>query len=68
MMDTTHLNSLLNRLSSERVRLANATTENERALRRVWISQIEKEIGEEKVFIGADADMTDDELLTALMG
>lgn len=67
MMDTTHLNALRNRLSNERVRLANAKTESERALRRVWISQIEKEIGEEKVFIGDDADMTDEELLTALM-
>lgn len=64
-----HLNALQVRLSNERVRLANAKTEAERELRRVWVAGIEKEIAVEQstVFSDTAADaMTDDELLAAL--
>lgn len=60
----THLDALNLRLSNERVRLANAKTDAERALRTVWIAQIEKEIGAERAFVGAD--ISDDDLLAAL--
>lgn len=60
MTDTSHLDALQLRLSHERDRLARAKTEQEREMRRVWVAQIEKEIGLER-------DMTDDELLAELM-
>jgi hypothetical protein len=67
---TNHLNALQLRLSNERSRLALAKTEQERALRRVWIVQVKKEIAREKHGSYFDAieadDMTDDELLAAL--
>ena len=47
----THLNALNLRLSHERVRLANAKTEGERAMRTVWVAQIEKEIAGEEKFL-----------------
>lgn len=70
MTDFTHLAALETRLSHERGYLAAAKTAGERALRSVWIAQIEKEIAGEKKFLGIDdadlLDMTDDELLAAL--
>jgi hypothetical protein len=69
-MDTTHLNSLEIRLSNERTRLQNATTESEKTLRNVWIFQLEKEIESEKKFLSMepkhDIEMTDEELLREL--
>lgn len=78
-MDTTHLAAHIDhlsvlelRLSNERARLRNARNENERALRRVWIAQTEKEISDTSALIGRmtagdDIDaMSDDELLAAL--
>jgi hypothetical protein len=66
----THLDALQLHLSHERIRLANARTEGERACRAVWVSQIEKEIAAEMVFLAKnDFDgqtMTDDELLAEL--
>lgn len=62
----THLNALELRLSNERNSLAKAKTANERALRKVWISQIEKEIQMEKTVFCPETEMTDDELLAAL--
>ncbi len=64
----THLNALQIRLSNERNSLAKAKTQGERGLRKVWISQIEKEIGVEETTTFSDTvvEMTDDELLAAL--
>ena len=66
-MDTTHLTALYTRLSNEKSRYA---TDNS-AHRAVWIKQIEKEIANERAFLGMPADepmpeMTDDEILAAL--
>jgi hypothetical protein len=69
MRDTTHLVALQTRLSHERAYLATAKKENEIALRKVWIRQIEKEIADEMAFCGIDPtvpDMTDDELFAEL--
>lgn len=66
-MDFAHLHALEVRLSHERVRLAASRTANERALRTVWVAQIEREIAD--IVRSADDDaasMTDDEILAAL--
>lgn len=44
----THLDALELRLSNERIRLAEAKTQQERKLRNVWIKQIEEEIAAER--------------------
>jgi predicted nucleic acid-binding Zn-ribbon protein len=64
----THLNALQVRLSNERNYLAKAKSEGERALRKVWIAQIEKEIIFEQThtFSDTEIEMTEDELLAAL--
>lgn len=64
----THLDALELRLSHERGYLAKAKTEQERALRQVWIVQIEKEIIRERKFLGLNdlPVMSDDELLAEL--
>lgn len=59
-----HLNALRLRLSNEMNYLANAKTAAERELRKVWIAQIEKEIGHEE----PEVEMSDDELLAELLG
>lgn len=63
-----HLNALQVRLSNERNYLAKAKSEGERALRKVWVAQIEKEITFEQshTFSDTETEMTDDELLAAL--
>lgn len=69
MTDTSHLNALELRLSHERGYLAAAKSEGERALRNVWIKQIEKEIAGELAFLGKDdtlPEVTDDELYAEL--
>ena len=72
MPDTSHLNALELRLSHERVRLANARTPGESAMRAVWIAGIEREIAAEYKFLGItplsldDILMSDDELLAQL--
>lgn len=69
-MNTDHLNALELGLSNERVRLANAKTDQERALRQVWIAQTEREIQSELEFLGLTPvgldDMSDADLLLAL--
>lgn len=67
--DHTHLHALQVRLTHERARLHNSKTTTERAIRSAWIDQIEKEIADEERRLGMDEipDMTDDEILTALM-
>ena len=65
----THIQQLRIILSHEKARLANAKTDDERAIRTVWVRQIEKEIAHE-IAHGRDEPvetMTDDELLAALL-
>ena len=70
MPDESHLNALRLRLSNERIRLDNEKTESGKALRGVWVAQIEKEIEGEKRFLGIvetdESTLTDAELLAAL--
>ncbi len=63
-MDATHLIALQTRLSHERARFAQDSSE----IRKVWIAQIEKEIANEEQFLGMGpvAEMTDEELLKEL--
>lgn len=78
---SSHLNALQTRLSNERARLASAKTDQERAMRSVWVAQCEKEIAREtarewsdspsgqsaaRYFDAIEVDMSDDELLAAL--
>jgi hypothetical protein len=67
---STHLDALELRLSHERVRLAEESSASKRALRAVWIAQIEKEIACEKTFLGitahAPSALSDDDLLREL--
>lgn len=64
-MTSSHLDALNLRLSNERVRLANAKTDSEIALRTIWIQQIEKEIRNEEGFVTTQ-DISDEELLREL--
>jgi len=70
-MDVSHLNALELRLSHERGYMAQAKTEKEQALRKVWIAQIEKEIADEKKFLGLvdnePCEISADDLLAALI-
>jgi hypothetical protein len=59
-----HIDALRLRLSNERVRLQNATNEGERALRSVWVKQLEKEVGAESAM--TEAPMSDEDLLASL--
>lgn len=65
----THLDALRLGLSHERARLAAAKTGAERALRSVWVAQLEREIAAEERFLGVvpAADISDDELMAELM-
>ncbi len=73
MTDTTHLTALLTRLSNENAYFAKAKTETEVELRKVWISQIEKEVEAEYKFLGLEPieseieEMSDDDILAELM-
>jgi hypothetical protein len=71
MIDTSHLDALNVRLSHERSYLAEAKTEKEKELRKVWITQIEKEIEREKKFLGIEDietnEINDDDLLNELL-
>lgn len=66
-----HIDMLNLLLSHERVRLAESKTESEKALRKVWVKQLEKEIEAEQRFLSneilSDA-LSDDDLLSALGG
>jgi hypothetical protein len=71
MTNFSHLDACELRLSHERVRLANARTASERAIREVWVAQCEREIAGERRRLGLDDDaapMSDDDLLAALAG
>lgn len=71
--DTSHLVALMTGLSRERQRLATARTEQERALRAVWVRQSEKEINAEERFLGLtetdwnEPEMSADDLMAELM-
>lgn len=72
-MDLNHLNALEFRLSNERVRIAESKTDKEREMRTVWVKGIEKEIEQEKKFLGIVGVpelnvMNDDDLLSELLG
>ena len=71
-MDLSHLDALQVRLSHERDRLAKARGLKERALRKVWLAGIEKEIANERAFLGlsdeAEVAISDDQLLAELLG
>lgn len=71
--DTSHLVALMNGLSRERQRLANPRDEQDRALRTVWVRQLEKEINAEERFLGMtetdwnEPEMSADDLMAELM-
>jgi len=73
MRDSSHLVALMTGLSRERQRLAAARTEQERALRAVWVRQSEKEINAEERFLGMtetdwnEPEMSADDLMAELM-
>jgi hypothetical protein len=70
--DSSHLVALMTGLSRERQRLAAARTEQERALRTVWVRQSEKEINAEERFLGMtetdwnEPEMSADDLMAEL--
>ena len=59
-----HLDILELRLSNERLRLSRATSQNERAIRQVYVNQMTREADAERQFL--QVDMTDDELMKEL--
>lgn len=77
MDDLMHLHSLELRLSNERMRLSEATSQSEKDLRSVWVKQLEKEIQGEIEFLASKGitlqkattkDFDADELLKELLG
>lgn len=71
MKDTTHLDALELRLSHEREYHRQEATDSGKALRAVWIAQIEKEIANERAFLGLPPsmpllDISDEDLLAEL--
>lgn len=71
MPDHSHLHAIELRLSHERDRLRRATRPDEIAIRTVWVAGYEKELADERRFLGladdsASRDLTDDELLAEL--
>ncbi|MFT6903922.1 MAG: hypothetical protein ACJAS1_000567 [Oleiphilaceae bacterium] len=67
MSDFSHLSALRVGLSNERVRLASAKTDEEKALRKVWVKQREKEVKGEERFLGLDDDENDEVFETISM-
>lgn len=66
-----HLDALDLSLSNERARMAAAETEGERNLRSVWVRQLEKEVAQERAFLGLperaeNEGISDDDLLANL--
>lgn len=71
MPDLIHLHALNLRLSRERERFSSANTYEEREMRSVWVTSIEKEIGQERIFLGLPevqppVEVSDDDLLCQL--
>lgn len=71
-INTDHLHALYVRLSNERERLASAQSENEREMRSVWVAGIEKEIDQERLFLGlpkvTETDNVSDDALLEQLG
>lgn len=69
-MDTSHLNALEYGLHNETIRLREAKSEGERALRKVWVNQYEKQISDERKRLGmtapVDCELTEEELMAEL--
>lgn len=68
-IDTSHLLALETRLFNEKEYLLASKTDFEKEMRSVWVSQMEKEIKDEKMFLGIDnevLEISDEELLKAL--
>jgi len=70
-IDTNHLVALQQRVSSEKNRLAQSSTDAERNHRKVLVAQAQRELEGEMEFLGMDSkinskDMDDDTLLAAL--
>lgn len=67
--DTYHIAALYERLRNEKARLASAKTEQEIALRTVWVEQIKNELRAEGDPLGLceDIDLSDDELIRELL-
>jgi len=67
MNNAEHLISLTRLLANEKKRLKSAVSDDEKSLRKVWVTQLEKEFCAE---IGIEykepVEMSDDELLTEL--
>ena len=66
-----HLDALLLRRSNEKMRLDNAMDARERAVREVWLAQIDKEIEAERRFLKMESEacggsMTDEELFLGM--
>ena len=57
-MQTEHLTTLHRMLVAERARLVKAQYDSEIAIRKVWVSQLEKEIAAEMEFLGMDGQVT----------
>lgn len=56
MTDRTHLNALEFGLHNEQVRLRNAKSDGEIALRTVWVRQYKEQIATERTFLGLPAE------------
>ena len=68
MIDFSHLDALELHLSNERIRLNKANSQKESNMRRVFVAQLEKEIAQERKFLGLPEPdhVSDDELLAEL--
>ncbi len=62
-MNTDHLDALISRLTRERERARTDPSE----IRDVWIAQLEREIASEYQFLGIKPNISDDDLLEALL-
>ena len=67
-MDQSHLIALETGLSRERARLSAAKNDAERRQRSVWVAQLEREVTDERRFLGIapPTEMTDAQLLAEL--
>lgn len=64
--DTSHLDAIIERLTRERQRLDEATTDQDRAFRQRQIAQAERELAAEYEFLGINPPQSDADILAAL--
>lgn len=64
--DLSHLQALTDRLSHEQARFAAAKSDGERALRTVWMQQIEREIAQERSFLHQNGSSAATDLVAAM--